>query len=297
MDWVLLSVLSVIGFTAVTIVQKRTLDRYARGAVPFNAAAAIIQLIIAVVLLLISPPNWFSSAALLMVLTGSLHASVFLLQLYALNRETDISRIVPILDSFPLVVLIIAVGFLGEVLTPIKWMAVLMVTAGAMLASYHQSISGERLRLNRSLGAIIGAMVGIALLSVLFKIGSTELEVTQMVGLTWLFAAPVHLSVARFAHAGKDVRAVFRSRPAIAWVGLTQIFLLLAMLSGIAAVSIGPLSLSSAIMGTRPVILLLWFMASGFSFRKVIRSEPGQPRRKQWASASLVTVGVGAMAF
>ena len=54
---------------------------------------------------------------------------------------------------------------------------------------------------------------------------------------------------------------------------------------------------TTAIMGTRPVILMLWFMASGFSLRNALRREPGQSRRKQWASAGLVTVGVGAMAF
>jgi hypothetical protein len=38
-------------------------------------------------------------------------------------------------------------------------------------------------------------------------------------------------------------------------------------------------------------------MASGFSVRKALRGQPGQSHRKQWASASLVTAGVGAMAF
>ena len=297
MDWVLLSVLSVMGFTAMTVVQKRALDRYVPGAVPFNAVASLIQLTIAVVLLAISPPNWFSSAVVLMMLAGMLQATVWLLQLYALNRETDISRIVPVLDSFPVVTLIVAVVFLGEMLTPVKWAAVIMVIVGALLASWHQAIPGERVRLNRSFGAIIGAMVGMAVLGVIFKLASTDLSVMQMVGLTWLFAAPVHLIVARLNHAGDAVRAVFRSRPAIGSVGLTQIIMLLAMFSGLAALTIGPLSLSTAIMGTRPVMLLIWFMASGFSFRKALRPEAGHPMRKQWASAGLVTVGVGAMAF
>ena len=67
---------------------------------------------------------------------------------------------------------------------------------------------------------------------------------------------------------------------------------------GLAAIAIGPVSLSSAIMGTRPVLLLLWAMASGLSFRQTLRSrQGGGPPRARWASACLVTVGVGVMAF
>ena len=47
MDWALLSVLSVMGFTGVTVVQKRALDRYVNGAATFNAVASMMQLAMA----------------------------------------------------------------------------------------------------------------------------------------------------------------------------------------------------------------------------------------------------------
>ena len=298
MEWVLLSVISVVGFTGMTVVQKRALDRYVNGAVTFNAVASMMQFAVAVVLIAIAPiDDWFSRGVLLMVAAGTLQALQWLLQLYALNRSTDVSRIVPIMDSFPLVVLIISVALLGEVLTPIKWFAVLLVVGGAILASLSQAIPGERVRFDRSFAAIMGAMLGMALLTVLFKLASEDLAITQMLGLAWLFAAPVHLIVARIAHAGADVGAALRSRAAVGSIGFTQLLMIVAFMAGLGAIMLGPLSLTTAIMGTRPVMLLLWFMASGFSVRKALRGQPGQSHRKQWASASLVTAGVGAMAF
>jgi len=298
MDWVLLSVLSVLGFTGMAVVQKRALDRYVAGAVPFNAIASLMQLSVAAVLLAIAPPDdWFSGVVLLMVAAGTLQALHWLLQLYALSRATDITRIIPMMDSFPLVVLIISVAILGEVLTPLKWIAVLFVVGGAILASLSQAIPGERVRLNRPFAAILGAMLGMAVLTVLFKVASEDLAIPTMLGLVWLFAAPVYLIVARLAHAGDDVLAALRSPAAVGSVGLTQLLFLGSLIAGLAAITLGPLSLTTAIMGTRPVILMLWFMASGFSLRNALRREPGQSRRKQWASAGLVTVGVGAMAF
>jgi drug/metabolite transporter (DMT)-like permease len=298
MNWVLLSLVSAAAFTVLTVLQKRTLDRHIQGVVPFNAVAAIIQVSIASVLLLLSPTDWFSGPVLLMVGVGAIQAFIWLLQGYAINREADVSRIVPVLDSFPLLVLIIAVVFLGEVLTPVKWFAVLVVIAGVLLASWHQALPGERVRLNRSLVAIFGATVGMALLTVSFKVASADLSVMQMIGLSWLFAAPFHFIAASVTHSGSEVRRVLRSRPAFGMVGLTQVMILIALFSGLAALSIGPVSLTTAIMGTRPVMLVLWVLASGISFKRAASGTgPRKPLRARLASASLVTVGVGVMAF
>ena len=298
MDWVLLALVSAAAFTVVTIVQKRTLDRHIRGVVPFNAVAAFIQVSMALVLLSLSPPDWYSGAVLLMVGVGAVQAFMWLLQGYAINREADVSRIVPVLDSFPLFVLIIAVVFLGEVLTPVKWVAVLTVIAGVVLASWHQALPGERVRLNRSLLAIFGATLGMALLTISFKVASADLSLMQMAGLSWLFAAPIHFISARVTHSGSEIRRVLRSRPALSMIGVTQIGMMIALFSGLAAVTIGPVSLATAIMGTRPVMLVLWAVASGISFKRATSGAgPQRSMRTRLASASLVTLGVGVMAF
>jgi len=298
MDWVLLSLISAVGFTAMTIVQKRTLERHVNGAVVFNAVAALPQLGGAVVILALSPPDWSSAAVAIMLAAGVAQATVWLLQGYAINREKDISRIVPVLDSHPLLVLIIAIVALGEVLTPIKWIAVLMVIAGAIIASWHQALPGERVRLNRSLFAVLGAAVAMAVVTVLFKIASAELSIVQMVGLAWVVSAPIHLIIARVTHVGHEMRRVLGSGRALRMVSVTQVAFVVAIFSGVAALSLGPVSLATAIMGTRPVMLLLWVVISGLSVGNALRGRPEQGGMGiKWASASLVTVGVGVMAF
>jgi uncharacterized membrane protein len=299
MDWVVLSLVSAVAFTFVMIAQKRTLDRHVRGAVAFNASAAVIQVGVALVLIALSPPDWFSSAIVVMMVAGLVQATVWLLQSYAISREADVSRIAPLLDSFPLLVLLIAVVFLGESLTPLKWIAVLMVIGGATLASWHQALPGQPVRFNRSFLAIVGAMIAMSLMAVLFKVASADLSVMQMVATAWLFAAPMHFIAMRLTNAGvENVLAVFRSRSAFGWVGLTQAAMVIALFSGLTAITLGPLSLSTAIMGTRPVMLVLWVLASGISFKRAASGGAGRgPMRSRMASASLVTAGVGAMAF
>jgi drug/metabolite transporter (DMT)-like permease len=298
MDWLLLSLISAVGFTAMTIVQKRTLERHVNGAVVFNAVAALPQLGSAVVILALWPPDWSSAAVAIMVAAGVGQATVWLLQGYAINRERDISRIVPVLDSHPLLVLIIAVVALGEVLTPIKWIAVLMVIAGAIIASRLQALPSEQLRLTRSFFAVLGAAVAMAVVTVLFKIASAELSILQVIGLAWVVSATINLIIARVTHVGHEMRRVLRSGRALRMVSLAQVGFVVAMFSGVAALSLGPVSLVTAVMGTRPVMLLLWVVISGFSVRDALRSRPEQGgMRFKWASACLVTAGVAVMAF
>ena len=298
MDWVLLSLASAIAFTAFTIVQKRALDRYVRSAVTFYAITAVMQLSIAVVLLSFWPPELLTTGVAVMVAVGILQAVMHLLQGYAIKRATDVSRIVPVFDSFPLPVFILAVAFLGEELTPLKLAAVFMVISGAMLASWRKALPGDRMRISRPLVAILAATLVVSVMTILFKVASADLTVLQMVGLSWLFSSPTYLVAARIGHAGEDIRAALRSVPAMGHIGAAHVVMLVSILSGLAAIAIGPVSLSSAIMGTRPVFLLLFVMASGFGFRDAMRRghRHGLPRTS-WASASLVSVGVGVMAF
>ena len=216
---------------------------------------------------------------------------------YALRRATDVSRIVPVLDAHPLLVMVMAVLWLGEALTPLKWGAALMVVVGVMIASFYQTLPGDRLRLNGSVLAIVAAAIGIACYSILVKSVAGEISVWQMYALSWTFAFPCLMAAGRLSGMGR-VTSAFRSKNALAVVGLAQAVLLLAFISSLMAIEHGPVSLSTAIMSTRPVLLLLWMAATGLSLRRVVeRREPFREARVRWGSAVLVVAGVGVMAL
>ena len=302
MDWVVLSLLAAVAFTAYSLVQKRVLDRYVDGAVTFSALACIPHALIASVILLADPPNWFSWPVLAMAFAGTSHAAIQLLSAHAFRREADISRIVPIMDAFPLFVLVMAIVFLGEALTPLKASAALLVTGGVMAASWHQSLPGARIRhqslpgarirLNRSLVVILGAAFFMATYSVLAKAATGQMSILQMYAVSWMFSAPWLMTTSLWRNPS-GLYTALTSRPALISTGLAQAIILFAFVVALKAFELGPVSLSSAIMSTRPVLLLFWVAASGMSVRAVLGRREG---RSRWVSASLVTAGVGAMA-
>ena len=292
MDWVVLSLASALAFTAYSVIQKRVLDRYVDGAATFAALSCIPHALVASVILLATPPDWFSWPVLAMAVAGTLHAAIQLLSSYAFRREADISRIVPIFDAYPLFVLIMAVVALGESLTPLKAASALLVTVGVMVASWHQSLPGARIRLNRSLLAILGSALCIALYSILAKAAVGEMSILQMYAVSWAFSIPLLMGNSLLGNRGGLYQAL-TSRPALISTGVAQAVILFAFMVSFMAFELGPVSLSTAVMSTRPVLLLFWVAASGMSVRAVLGRREG---RSRWVSASFVTAGVGAMA-
>ena len=65
---------------------------------------------------------------------GLLNTGVSLLISRMLQRG-EVTRVVPIIDTYPVFVAVMAIIFLGEDVTPLKWMAILLVICGAVLAS------------------------------------------------------------------------------------------------------------------------------------------------------------------
>ncbi len=292
MDWVVLSLASALAFTAYSVIQKRVLDRYVDGAATFAALSCVPHALVASVILLATPPDWFSWPVLAMAVAGTLHAAIQLLSSYAFRREADISRIVPIFDAYPLFVLVMAVVALGESLTPLKAASALLVTVGVMVASWHQSLPGARIKLNRSLLAILGSALCIALYSVLAKAVVGQMSILQMYAVSWAFSIPLLMGNSLLGNRGGLYQAL-TSRPALISTGVAQAVILFAFMVSFMAFELGPVSLSTAVMSTRPVLLLFWVAASGMSVRAVLGRREG---RSRWVSASFVTAGVGAMA-
>lgn len=300
MNWVVFSLFSAVAFTAYSVAQKRTLDRHVRGPAAFSALACVMHGAVASVILFFAPPDWLSWSVAAVILAGSVHAGIQILTAYAFRREGDVTRIVPVLDAYPLFVLVLAVALLDESLTPIKWGAVGLVVAGVVIASQRQNPAGERLSLfNPSVIAVIGASVGIALYSVLAKMAMAMggMSILQIYAVSWLAALPWTFGAAWFADRAQ-LKAALASPPALWGSGAAQAALFAAFITGFIAFESGPVSLSAALMSIRPVLLLLWVALGTISLRSMLsRPHVSGDGRARWASAGLVVLGAGGMAL
>ncbi|MBI2856227.1 MAG: EamA family transporter [Chloroflexi bacterium] len=300
MDWITLSLLSALSVSAYTIVQKYAFQRQLSSFVAFAFWGALFHLGIAVIILIAKPlPVPWASLPVLMVLgVGVLNAGYTLLINRVIQGEDEISRVVPVVDTYPVFIAILAVLLLGEALTPLKWLAMGLVISGAVLASWHQALPGERVKLGSSFFLLLLASLGIAVYSVATKYALGYLSFWHVYALSWVASAPAFVLAAHMLHAWHDVGMGASSIGSLVTTMSAHAMLFAAFVSGFMAFALGPVSLSSAIMASRPIIVLAYATLVGIFLPKVLAERTSRRAMlEQGLAASLVTLGVGAIAF
>lgn len=295
MSWVLLSLVSAVAFTAYSLMQKRTLDTHFPSAFSLGAVLAALFLPVAIVIIAFDPPALSSPRTLVMLSGGFLHMGILMLSLFAFQRTRDISRVVAVADGHPMLVLVFAIAFLGDVLTPLKLGAVILVVAGTVLAAWLQALPGERLRLGAPLVAMVVAAFLMATYTVVSKYASAELSPFQQFGMTWLVEAPLYLVLARRFGRG-TIAPMLRKPAALGAAAVLGGVFSIAFLTGVGALAAGPVSLAAALMGIRPVLLVGWTVLSGLTIYRGWFAARGWPELRGSATAALmVTAGVAGM--
>jgi drug/metabolite transporter (DMT)-like permease len=300
MNWIILALISAIAFSAYAIVQKYAFQKYSLNVYVFGLLGGAVHLGIGTTILIINPlPGGWTSAPVMVVLAaGGFGAVVNLMISTVVRREKEISRIVPVVDTNPMFVAVLAIFFLGENLTPLKWLTVGMVLAGALIASLHQSLPGSRIKIGRSFFLLLAASFGMAVMTILVKYALGHLETAHVYALFSSATAPVYLAAVLLSKSWAETKRTIRNRNALSITGIAVGAQVIAFIAGMAALALGPVSLASALMGTRPLIVLVYMTFIGFFLPRIL-SEPSSRSSfmAKGTAAVLVTVGVGTMAF
>lgn len=210
----------------------------------------------------------------------------------------EVSRTIPIYQTFPIFAAILGVLFLEERLSPLLWTAVLATVAGAVLLSVRYEEPYRRLALHRSLFPLMlgSAIAGSAYVA--GKIAVADLPVLYTHGVRALGLGGVLLLGSLRPATVREVRVLLREgRWAFAIVGFNEVVLASSsLILALWALSLGPVSLVTALVGTRSLFVVVYGTLLGLRFRGFLGEEvtPGSLAVK-FASVALIMLGVGAI--
>ncbi len=272
LEWILPALASPIVYTLVTIGDKRVLSVLRLSLGSFYLYVGLSQLIISAFILLILgwPSAPFSSIAASYG-AGFMWGAGLMLMFFVLQRE-EVSRVTPVWQSSPVFVALLAVVFLDESLPWHGWLGVLLVVSGAVAVSVDLNRSGlDAFKVRPTFFMLVAGAVIIGVGQLLLKVGSDDLDVWHNMafrgaGLFTSMAAPW----LRPLYIGRLVTWL-RTPSNAASVLLTETLgpfignLLLLM-----AVAAGPVSLVSALFGTRPIWVLVATLLLGLYARQFI---------------------------
>ena len=183
----------------------------------------------------------------------------------------EVSRMSAIFFTNPLFGALLSVIFLGEVLTGVKWMAIVAIVLGAVLSTWESKKTGKGV--NRGYVFVLLATVCSAIGNVLSKQAMVYWPALTVQVAGFMVALPFYLMFMKNKQVYTEVRKTFSDFKALSLVFLRSFLGFLAICSFMLSIGVGPVSLVSALNGAQPLVILLYTVLISIFFPKIIKEE------------------------
>lgn len=255
--WIILAICSAASLGLANIAHKRLLDDYLKSVGALGAGSILTRSACGVLILaFVGWPMQAPPGSIVIALLSGASLGAGLLFLFLGLKMGEASRAVAVSQTNPILVALLAMAILGETITPLQWAAIALVIAGVALVSV-EAFGRGLLRLTPGLTALVASSVTLGLAFFLAKLVLSDLTPWEAAALQVLGMVPAFAVYGRPAN-WKQLWNGLRSGPALATFVVGEGLLpQLAILLFIWSFSLGPVSLASAILSTRPLFVFV----------------------------------------
>lgn len=298
-SWIAPAIGSPVIYAAVSIGDKLILARTGIRLASFYFYVGFSQLGIAAIILLVNPLPTTDWDVVLRAMGGGFFWGAGLVLMFWVLRREEVSRVMPVWQSSPIFVAILAVVFLDERLAWQHWVAIFLVVGGAAAVSVRRGGMGQRFALRPTFFVLLVGAFLIGIAQLLLKTVAGDLSVWHSMALrgTGLFLS-LALPNARPGTIRELVRFASRPRRGVALLCTETVAPLVGNFLLLTAIANGPVSLVSALLGTRPVFVLGLALLLGFAAKGLLDERFGRDELAvKAASTAAVVGGVALIAF
>jgi len=265
MLWIFLSILAALLWTIVNII-----DKYIISEVRDPILATVISGISTFLLFEIASLsfgdiflNYYT--VLISILAGVVYNLAVWLYYSAMNKE-EVSRIIPIISTTPIFVLIFGFIFLGEKFALTTYLGVILIVVGAVLISIKKTY---KIEFSTAFLIAISAAIFFSLRNVLIKFATLQASIWSI--FFWVGVGGGITSVFLFSLHRPHIRKKDKSKIKYLLLvgGLTAIGFFVFTL----AVSVGPVSLVSALVETQPLFVFLSATILSVFYPKILKEK------------------------
>ncbi|MFC1935102.1 EamA family transporter, partial [Chloroflexota bacterium] len=241
MTWITAALLGTASFSMVNIIDSHLLAKRLPGVRTLLLPAGIIHLIYGSISFYIFPlPEGIQLWPIVTMVASSMFrsAAVFII-LYNLKRE-EVSRVIPIVYTYPVFVAIMAMPLLGEILTYLHWLAIIIVVAGAVVISLERSPYSFSLRAGKPFLLLFVASLLLAVADITGKYALGYISSWNGFSISIICIAGMSLLFSLRPHVIKELRDMKQRNTALVLVTINETIAPVAMAFTIWATKHGP---------------------------------------------------------
>ena len=259
MVWITATLASTLIFALVTALDRRILTSHVPSGHAFNVMVGGLQFSISACVFVFTP--WVSGHSMddiaAVAISGAAQGFTLLFMFYAL-RFLEVSRFMPIYQTFPVVVAVMAIFLLDEGLSFFQWIAVLVTVCGAALITIDRNTTDGKKVVWPAYLLVIATVVTTAVGNVAFKFGVDGMDFWNAMAIrTLVTGAVLMIPLVRVSTFGEVIHTMRRPKDfglVVFNEGLLVPGAIVLMLTGL---KVGPVSLVSTLMATRVLFALL----------------------------------------
>jgi uncharacterized membrane protein len=250
---------------------------------------APVYLVFGTIAYLISPSPASIGPGLWLFAVGAsvVKAAAIMIMLYTFKTQA-VSRVIPVVYAYPILVAIMAIPLLREVLGLLSWAAVIIVVAGVVMVTTTRNSHGRTSASMVMLLLLTCGLFAVNDLSSKYLLG--YLTFWKLFSINALVMGTV-LALASFRPGGlRKIKEMEHRNLALTIIVLNEVAALAGLLLGTLAISKGPVSVVSAILGSRPVFVVIFAILIAFTAPHFLNTESIRERMPVKVIATLMTV-------
>ncbi|UCH51194.1 MAG: DMT family transporter [Chloroflexota bacterium] len=258
-DWVTIAILGAAVLGLVSIMDSHFISRRMPGLVAYLLPLSIAMLVSGSVLFCLFPlPNDIGIWPLVIsVAAGILRTASLAILFYTMKRE-EVSRVMPLANTYPVFVAIMAVPLLGETLYYLEWIAIVIVVAGAVIISARQSPGGSTSWLGTSFFLLVGSSLIRAVAEVVSKYALAYISFWNMTCIYLLCMGTIFILISMRPHILKELVKMKHRNLTLTLVVFNQILAVAGIALFFYAMERGPVSLVATIISSRPIFVFIY---------------------------------------
>ena len=195
--------------------------------------------------------------------------------LYTFKKE-EVSRVIPIVYTYPLFVAIMAVPLLGESLRHLEWLAIVIVVAGAVIASFRQSASGPTTWRGKTFLLLLGAALLLAMADITSKHVLASISFWNLFCINAFCMSIPWLLLSTRRHIFRQLMNMKQRNSSLAIIAFNELLSPLAIVLSLWSIERGPVSLVSTIVSSRPIFVLIYALILSRALPTFLEWQPGR---------------------
>lgn len=271
MSWASIAILSAAIYGIITTIDSHLISKRMPGLRAFLLPISVIHLFYGSLFFYLFPfPENIGLWPLTVAFGSSIIRIAGAIIMINLLKKEEISRVVPVVYTYPIFVALIAVPLLGESISPLQWLSIVIVVAGAVIVSFKQNPFGNAVWPGKPFLALVGASLLLAMADITSKYALAYFSFWNMFSVNAFCIFGVFFVFSMRPHVIRQLRDMNHRNRSLGLMAFNETLTPIALTGSFWALSRGPVSLVSTIISSRPIFVVIYALILNYTLPRFL---------------------------